>query len=164
VVLLGVLSSPAFAQQDVFRDALIGFHSKLAGVSGDEGPAVVASLDRMAAALASWPGSDADADREPDAAALAQAFERDREDAVTALYVEGFRLIEQHKYRDALASFRNAVARDPLVAGGPGETHRRQAATYADAGDEDKSLGELEAAVKLAPDDERANVALGRAL
>src|SRR5438874_1695960 len=39
------------AQEDAFRDALIGFHAKLAGEHSDEGPAIVAALDRMASAL-----------------------------------------------------------------------------------------------------------------
>src|SRR6185295_3357062 len=70
-----------------------------------------------------------------------------------ALYADGFALVEQRKYQDAIASFRGAVARDPLVTGGPGEPHRVR-----------DSVDELETAVTLAPDDERARVALGRKL
>src|SRR6185295_7120154 len=60
--------------------------------------------------------------------------------------------------------FRRASARDPLVTGGPGESHRLQGAIYADAGNDAKSIEELETAVRLAPDDERSSVALGRVL
>src|SRR5262245_26908583 len=49
--LLSLCPAPAAAQQDAFRDALIGFHAGLAGEKGDEGPQVIANLDRMAAAL-----------------------------------------------------------------------------------------------------------------
>jgi tetratricopeptide (TPR) repeat protein len=46
-------AAPA-AQKSAFRDALIAFHSKLAGDYGDEGPQIVGSLDRMASSLAVW--------------------------------------------------------------------------------------------------------------
>jgi len=255
LVLLFALPSTAIAQADVFRDALIAFHSKLAGEDGNEGPAIVASLDRMASALASWNETYADALHNADAAiaanpnrgglhvvrglvleamgrrqdaiaAFARAWDLDREDPVSAyllasrrasadnaddvppqgalllkvldrrlasmptgqhvelftevallpdkaavtpvfapsMYVDGFTLIEQRRYRDAIAAFRTAVSRDPLVAGGPGEAHRVQGGKYADAGNDEKAIDEFDAAVRLAPDDERANVALGRAL
>jgi tetratricopeptide (TPR) repeat protein len=55
-ILVG-LPATAAAQQDAFRDALVAFHSKLAGDYGDEGPVIVKSLDAMAAALAAWDDS-----------------------------------------------------------------------------------------------------------
>jgi tetratricopeptide (TPR) repeat protein len=56
VLLSTVLSTTVTAQQerDAFRDALIGFHANLAGDYGDEGPAVIENLQRMATSLASW--------------------------------------------------------------------------------------------------------------
>ena len=121
--------------------------------------ALLRVLDRRLAAVP----ADRHLDLFPESALIPDTF------AVTpvfvpALYLEGFTLIDQRKYREAVASFRRAVARDPLVIGGPAEALRRQAAKDADAGSEDKSLADLEAAVRLAPDDERVNVALGRAL
>jgi tetratricopeptide (TPR) repeat protein len=253
-LLLGMPSTGA-AQAHVFRDALIAFHSKLTGDDGNEGPAIVANLDRMASALASWNESYSAALRDADAAiaanrnrgslhvvrglvleamarqqdavaAFGRAWDLDREDPVSAyllasrrtspddadeiapqvalllkvldrrlasmpagqhvellteiallpdnaavtpvfapaLYVDGFTLIEQRRYQEAIAGFRSAIARDPLVISGPGEAHRIQAAKYADAGNGEKAIEELEAAVRLAPDDERASIALGRML
>jgi tetratricopeptide (TPR) repeat protein len=244
LAMLGACAAPAAAQnaaeaalsRAAFRDALIGFHSKLAGDEGNEGPAILAALQRMSDALGAWNdqnpaygddlrrglaleamGRDADA-----LAAFRRAWDLDREDAVSAyllasrtpadatsplvgvllkvlerrfislpsdrhvdlvpeialvpdraavtpvfspaLYTVGFRLLMDGRYADAIASFRAASARDPLVTGGPGESHRLQAAVYADAGNDAKSIEELEAAVRLAPDDERSGVALGRAL
>src|SRR5437764_7174904 len=52
--LLGAFPASAAAQADAFRDALIGFHAKLAGDYGDEGPLVSANLEKMASALATW--------------------------------------------------------------------------------------------------------------
>src|SRR5204862_8075484 len=54
IALLSMCPSTAAAQKDAFRDALIGFHAKLAGEHGDEGPAIAAELDRMASALKAW--------------------------------------------------------------------------------------------------------------
>jgi len=329
VCLLSILSTwtaaPA-AQKSAFRDALIGFHSNLAGDYGDEGPVIAESLDRMASSLAAWDqlirvaeqdlrprlptatsgervrihhslaelyadrGRFADAVREIDAAlavdstradalvfrglvleawgrqedasiSFRRAWDLDREDPVSAylaasrrvgaadgtgaapetavllkalarrlasvppdrsiplfsavsliddgaavtpvfspaLYAEGFTLVAQARYEDALASFRRAMARDPLVNGDRAEVqrsksaatklrdgdaegaiadleaaaqsaprsseiHRILAAAYGDANNDDKSIEHLETAVALARDDERANVALGRAL
>src|SRR5213592_3351755 len=46
LTILGACAAPAAAQKDSFRDALIGFHSKLAGDEGNEGPVVLAALQR----------------------------------------------------------------------------------------------------------------------
>ncbi|HKF66219.1 MAG TPA: hypothetical protein VKB36_06815, partial [Vicinamibacterales bacterium] len=55
VIAVGALSaSPAAAQIDAFRDALIGFHATIAGNYGDEGPLVLRNLDRMASSLSAW--------------------------------------------------------------------------------------------------------------
>jgi tetratricopeptide (TPR) repeat protein len=93
----------------------------------------------------------------PDRAAATPVFS-------PALYAEGFRLVMEGRYAEAIVHFRAAVARDPLVLGAPSEPHRMQAGAYADAGNDAKSIEELEAAVRLSPEDERSNVALGRAL
>ena len=116
-----------------------------------------------------------------------------------ALYAEGFTHVAEGRYTEAIASFRRAVARDPLVVGAPArlerlragiaklrdgdaehaipdleavaaavprssEVHRILAAAYGETGDDGKSIEQLETAAGLAPDDERASVALGRAL
>jgi len=255
--MLGACAAPAAAQKDSFRDALISFHSKLAGDDGNEGPVITASLQRMEAALAAWDAQSrtyADTLRELDAAiltgsrradqhvlrglvleaigrqeeartAFARASAIDPEDPVAAylvasrrqaessegtgpqaaqllkvldrrltsmprdqrvelfpeialvpdraavtpvfspaLYADGFRLVMDGRYAEAISSFRRAVSRDPLVTGAASEPHRIQAGAHADAGDDAKSIEELEAAVRLSPGDERSNVALGRVL
>ncbi|HEY7191115.1 MAG TPA: tetratricopeptide repeat protein, partial [Vicinamibacterales bacterium] len=326
VSILTVWAAAPAAQKSAFRDALIGFHSNLAGDFGDEGPVVAESLDRMASSLAAWDqqirlaeqdlrqrlptataaervrmhhslaelyadrGRYADAVREIDAAlavdgaradvlvfrglvfeawgrqedaagSFRRASDLDRDDPVSAylaasrragtadgnaaapetavllealarrlasvppdrsiplfsavslvddgaavtpvfspaLYAEGFTLVSQARYDEALASFRRVMAGDPLVNGDraqaprlksaatklrdgdaegaivdleaaaqsaprSSEIHRILAAAYGDANNDDKSIEHLETAVALARDDERANVALGRAL
>lgn len=251
LAMLGASAAPAAAQKDVFRDALIGFHSKLAGDEGNEGPAITGNLQRMEAALAAWDGRSrtyADMLRDLDVAirtdrrradrhvlrglvlealnredeAIA-AFERasaiDPEDPIAAylrasrraadpqtaqllkvldrrlasmpkdlhvelfpeialvpdrtavtpvfspaLYADGFRQLMDGRYVAAIASFRRVVARDPLVTAAPSEPHRIQAGVYADAGDDAKSIEELDAAIRLSPEDERSSVARGRVL
>jgi tetratricopeptide (TPR) repeat protein len=54
VALLALVPGRAEAQKDPFIDAFIRFHSSLAGIYGDEGPQVAASLDQMAVSLAAW--------------------------------------------------------------------------------------------------------------
>src|SRR5437588_10501262 len=57
VALLAVFSMlpvAVAAQKDAFRDALIAFHTKVAGDYGDEGPLIAANLERMSSALAVW--------------------------------------------------------------------------------------------------------------
>ena len=323
---LSAFAVPVAAQQDAFRDALIGFHSTLAGDFGDEGPLITGQLEKMASSLATWDetirgaeqdlrsrlpaaaigervrlhmalaevyinrGRYRDGIREIDGAiqadgkrgalhvlrgllletmgrqadaigAFQRAWEIDSEDPISAyllasrrttqpgademtpqailllkvherrlqsvppdrhvplfaelglvqdraaltpafspaLYADGLTLALEGRYQEAIASFRSAVARDPLVTGGPlllarlqpgiakfrdgdaenaiplleaaatstprsSEIHRILGAAYADAGNDDKSIEQLETAVSLAPDDERASVGLGRAL
>jgi tetratricopeptide (TPR) repeat protein len=128
----------------------------------------------------------------PDAAAVTPVFS-------PARYADGFTLVEKGRYQEAIASFRRALARDPLVVDAPArlerlqpaiarlrdgdaesaiplleaavaaaprsfEAHRILAAAYGDAGNDALSIQHLEIAAGLAPDDERANLALGRAL
>jgi tetratricopeptide (TPR) repeat protein len=329
VTVVGALSaSPAAAQIDAFRDALIGFHSTIAGDYGDEGPLVLRNLDRMGSSLPAWDTVIRDAEqnartrlgtasasesvrlhgalaqlyiersrysdavRELDAAiqidgmrsplhvlrglvletmgrpedgveairAFGRAWQIDREDPVSAYllssrqtnptpsddlspqtsqllaalkrrfasgparhielfpqlalvpdaaavtpvfsparYAEGFTLVEKGRYQEAVASFRRAVARDPLVvdaparlerlqpaitrlrdgdaegaiplleaavaaAPGSSEAHRILGAAYGDVGNDAMSIQHFAIAAGLAPEDERANVALGRAL
>jgi tetratricopeptide (TPR) repeat protein len=128
----------------------------------------------------------------PDGAAATPVFS-------PALYAEGFTRVAEGRYHEAIASFRTAVARDPLVAGARAwperfqtgisrlrdgdaegaiphleaaagsaprspEIHRILAAAYGESGNDATSIEHLETAVNLNRDDERASVALGRAL
>jgi tetratricopeptide (TPR) repeat protein len=54
VAFLFSLPARATAQKYAFLDAFIEFHSALPGTYGDEGPRVIAALDRMATSLDSW--------------------------------------------------------------------------------------------------------------
>jgi tetratricopeptide (TPR) repeat protein len=128
----------------------------------------------------------------PDAAAVTPVFS-------PARYAQGFTLVEKGKFQEAIASFRRAVVRDPLVVDAPArlerlqpaisrlrdgdaegaiplleaalaaaprssEVHRILAAAYGDVGNDAMSIRHFEIAAGLAPEDERANLAFGRAL
>ena len=172
---------------------------RAAQADGDIAPQAAVLLRALARRLASVPSDRsiplfADLALVEDRAAVTPVFS-------PALYAEGFTLVAQRRYEDAVASFRRAVTRDPLVtversspaspaphsgiaklrdgdaegaivdlesaaASAPrsSEIHRILAAAYGDANNDARSIEHLQAAVDLAPDDERANVALGRAL
>ena len=53
----------ARAQKSAFLDALIEFHSALPGPYGDEGPQIIAALDRMATSLDAWERVNRDAEQ-----------------------------------------------------------------------------------------------------
>lgn len=54
VAFLLSLPARATAQKNAFLDALIEFHSALPGPYGDEGPRIMAALDRMTTSLDEW--------------------------------------------------------------------------------------------------------------
>jgi tetratricopeptide (TPR) repeat protein len=294
VTVVAALSASLAAQRDAFRDALIGFHSAIAGDYGDEGPLVLRNLDRMAASLSAWDavihdaelsagardgtapagerarvhaalaqmyierGRYPDAVRELDTAiqidglrgslhvlrglvfetmsrpgdaveavrALGRAWEIDREDPVSAYllssrqtnpaapddltpqtsrllatmnrrfasvpsdrhidlfpqialvpdaaavtpvfsparYAEGFTLVEKGRYPEAIASFRRAVASDPLVVDAPARLERMQPAIdKLRDGDAEGAIPLLEAAVEAAPRSSEAHRILAAA-
>jgi tetratricopeptide (TPR) repeat protein len=294
VAVVGALSASPAAQVDAFRDALIGFHSTLAGEYGDEGPLAVRNLDRMASSLSAWDTVIRDAEedasarvlivpvgerarihaslaqlyiergrypdavreldaaiqsdgtrgslhvlrglvfeimgRPGDAAEAARAFQRawqiDREDLVSAYllssrqtnqaasddlapptsrllaalnrrfasvprdrhidlfpqialvpdgaavtpvfsparYAEGFTFVEKAKYEEAIASFRRALARDPLVVDAPARLERLQLAiTRLHDGDAENAIPLLESAVAAAPRSSEAHRILAAA-
>jgi tetratricopeptide (TPR) repeat protein len=102
------LPTAAAAQKDAFRDALIAFHSKLAGDYGDEGPIVANSLTAMSTTLATWDAAIRDAEqhsrrRLPDAAALEQ---RRIHSELADLY------LERGRYADAIRELDAAIRAD----------------------------------------------------
>lgn len=108
VAAVGALSASPAAQVDAFRDALIGFHSTIAGEYGDEGPLAVRNLDRMASSLSAWDAVIRDAERDVGArVSTAPAGERARIHASLAqLY------IERGRYPDAVRELDAAIQSD----------------------------------------------------
>src|SRR6476469_4547409 len=110
VTVVCALSASPGAQVDAFRDALIGFHSTIAGEYGDEGPVVVRNLDRMASSLSAWDAVIRDAEQDASArVGTAPAGERARIHASLAqLY------IERGRYPDAVRELDAAIQSDGM--------------------------------------------------
>jgi tetratricopeptide (TPR) repeat protein len=109
-MVVAALSASPEAQIDAFRDALIGFHSTVAGEYGDEGPLVVRNLDRMASNLSAWDTVIRDAEQNTSARAGAGSpRERARVHAELArLYVE------RGRYSDAVRELDAAIQIDGM--------------------------------------------------
>ena len=101
VALLFTFSVRATAQKSAFVDAFVDFHSALPGIYGDEGPQVVAALDRMTSSLDAWERANRDAE----AALRARASTTPADIAV--LYADEQRL------NDAIDAMRLAIAAEP---------------------------------------------------
>jgi tetratricopeptide (TPR) repeat protein len=101
LALLVAAPSAALAQRDTFADALVEFHSALFGTYGDEGPAVMSALDRMAASLDEWERTNARWEAELRARPAASAAE-------WALLHTGSQQLER-----AIDSTRQAIAAEP---------------------------------------------------
>jgi len=110
VTVVCALSASPGAQVDAFRDALIGFHSTIAGEYGDEGPVVVRNLDRMASSLSAWDAVIRDAEQDASArVGTAPAGERARIHASLAqLY------IERGRYPNAVRELDAAIQSDGM--------------------------------------------------
>ena len=110
LAVVSAAAAPAAAQKDAFRDALIGFHSTLAGDYGDEGPLVVRNLERMASSLAAWDAAIQDAEQRA-RPRLQTAPARERAQIHTdmaGLYAD------RGRYADALAELDAAIQVDGM--------------------------------------------------
>jgi tetratricopeptide (TPR) repeat protein len=165
-----VLSTPlvATAQRQAFVEAVAELAEITEGVYGDEGAQVGPALDAMSRALDAW-----DRERAFEPALGVQAM-RGLEEAARgmplvplAAYRPGFEQLARGDLRSAIEEFRRAATTDPLVRGplnGSSEAHRVRALVYFAQSEFDKSIEQLEAAIRLNPGDERSRLALSRVL
>jgi tetratricopeptide (TPR) repeat protein len=111
-VLLLVLPSAAFAQQDRFLGTLPALYRSLAGAYGDEGPEITAFVETLSEALATW-------DRNYSAAQLDLRASLKGGDPRTALQVHvtlsGLHA-ERSRFQDALAEIDAAIRINPKLA------------------------------------------------
>jgi tetratricopeptide (TPR) repeat protein len=93
----------------------------------------------------------------PDSAAVTPVFS-------PASYWEGFARVAEGRYEQAIASFRTALARDPLVTGAPARLERlQQAIARLRDGDAEGAIPLLEAAAASAPGSSETHRILGAA-
>ena len=158
----------AWAQRQAFFQGVAELADAAEGVYGDEGPRIGRALDTMSRALDAWNRESA---REPGPRVQAK---RGLEEAAKgmpllplAAYRKGFEQIASGEFRSAIDELRRAASADPLIRGavdGSSESYRvRGLASWADS-QFDKSIEQLEAAIRMNSDDERSRLALSRVL
>ena len=181
-------ASLAAAQKDTFFDSLIAFHSALFGRYGDEGPLAVSALDRVAASLDTREQSQI-AELIPDSASRTpvfapahyaegfallsrRRFREAMEQFRTALKTDPL-LTDQARLNPdvragaaAMRENRTAAAIQHLEAAvaalaESSEAHRLLGLAYRAGARPQDGIRHLRNAVRLAPHDERAGVALG---
>jgi superkiller protein 3 len=146
----------ATAQPQAFFDGVTELVDAAEGVTGDEGPRIGPALDAMSRALETTPGLQS----KPGLEQVANGTPL----VPLAIYRRGFEQLASGELRLAIAEFRRAASADPLVTGAPSEARRVQGLAYWAASEFDKSVEQLEAAIRLNPVDERSRLALSRVL
>src|SRR5689334_7709457 len=150
------LPAAAAAQTPAFFDGVAQLVEASEGVYGDEGSRIGPALDAMSRALEPAPGIQTRQRLEEVAKGMPLV--------PLALYRRGFEQLANGDVRSAIAEFRHAASADPLVTGAPSEAPRVQGLRHWAASEFDKSIEQLEAAIRLNPADERSRLALSRVL
>ena len=156
-----VLAMPgvANAQRQAFFQGVAELADAVEGISGDEGPRVVRALDTMSKALDEWNRESAPSGGRP----LEEAV-RGMPLLPLAVYRQGFEQLRRGEFRPAIEEFRRVASMDSLVTGAPSEARRVQGLVHWAESEFDKSLEQLEAAIRMNPADERSRLALSRVL
>jgi tetratricopeptide (TPR) repeat protein len=162
------LPGAATAQQSRFFQGVSELADAAEGVYGDEGPRIGPALDAMSRALDAW---DRERAREPSPGVQArrglEAAAKGMPLLPLAAYRKGFEQIASGDFRLAIEELRRAAAADPLVRGavdGSSEWHRVRGLAYWADSEFDKSVEQLEAAIRMSSGDERSRLALSRVL
>jgi tetratricopeptide (TPR) repeat protein len=79
-------------------------------------------------------------------------------------YADGYQLLSQARFAEAIQQLRAAAERDPLVRRTPSEAHRVLGMSAWKAGQLPKSIEQFEEAIRLEPLDERSRMALADVL
>ena len=109
LVALLAVPSTAVAQRDEFFSALVTFQKSLAGLYGDEGPALPAQLDAMSTALVRWDGEIRDA--ETQSRSRLQAADAQTKLQIHTLLASLY--LERGRFRDAVREFDEDLSIDP---------------------------------------------------
>ena len=150
------LPAVATAQRQAFFDGVAELMEASEGIYGDEGSRIGPALEAMSRALEPAPGIQAE--RGLDEVA------RDMPLVPLAIYRRGFEQLASGELRSAIEELRRAASTDPLVTGAPSEAHRVRGLVYFAESKIDKSIEQLEAAIRLNPGDERSRLALSRVM
>lgn len=157
------LPADATAQRQAFLAGVAELVEASEGVYGDEGSRIGPALEAMSRALDDW-------DRETatiQGRLLLEEVARGTPLVPLAAYRPGFEQLAKGELRSAIEEFRRAASTDPLVKGpldGSSEAHRVRGLVYFAESELEKSIEQLEAAIRLNPGDERSRLALSRVL
>jgi tetratricopeptide (TPR) repeat protein len=149
----------AAAQRQAFVQSVAELLAATEGSFGDEGPRIGRALDAMSRALDHW-----ERQRAPVDGRLLEEVARGMPLLPLAAYRRGFEQLGRGELRAAIEELRRAASVDALVTGAPSETHRVQGLVYWAESEPDKSIEQLEAAIRMHPGDERSRLALSRVL
>ncbi|HKW13943.1 MAG TPA: tetratricopeptide repeat protein, partial [Candidatus Krumholzibacteria bacterium] len=160
-VTAAALSMPAVAaaQRQAFVQGVAELAAAAEGNFGDEGPQVGRALDAMSRALDQWERQGGTVEGR-----LLEEVARGVPLIPLAAYRPGFEQIGRGELRAAMEELRRAASADALVTGAPSETRRLQGLVYWAESEPDKSIEQLEAAIRMHPGDERSRLALARVL
>ena len=170
-----VLAMPgvAWAQRQAFFQGVAQLADAAEGVYGDEGPRIGRALDGISRALDAWEreiATSAAAEGKPSPQILRGLLlqaNRGLPLLPLAAYRQGFEQLASGELRSAIEELRRAAAADPLVRGavdGSSESHRVRGLAYWADSEFDKSIEQLEAAIRMNSGDERSRLALSRVL
>jgi superkiller protein 3 len=152
----------AEAQRQAFVEAVAELVGITEGIYGDEGAQVGPALDAVSRAVDAWDEPTAQAMR-----GLLREAAGGMPLVPLAAYRLGFEQLARGELRSAIGEFRRASSTDPLVKGpldGSSEAHRVRGLVYFAQSEFDKSIEQLEAAIRLNPGDERSRLLLSRVL
>ena len=167
------LPGAATAQQSRFFLGVSELADAAEGVYGDEGPRIGPALDAMSLALDAWEreiATSAAAEGKPRPQILRGLLlqaNRGLPLLPLAAYRQGFEQLAKGELRSAIEELRRSAAADPLVRGavdGSSESHRVRGLAYWADSEFDKSIEQLEVAIRMNPGDERSRLALSRVL
>ena len=162
------LPAVATAQRQAFFDGVAELVEATEGIYGDEGSRIGPALEAMSRALDAWVRESA-LEPAPGVQAMRGLTEVARGMPLIPLaaYRPGFEQLARGELRPAIDELRRAASTDPLVKGpleGSSEAHRVRGLIYFAESEFDKSIEQLEAAIRLNPGDERSRLALSQVL
>jgi len=160
-VTAAVLSLPAVAaaQRQAFLQGVTELVDAAEGSYGDEGPRIGRALDAMSRALDGWERQSPTVEGH-----LLEEVAKGMPLLPLAAYRPGFALLAKGELRAAIDELRQAASADALVTRAPSEARRVQGLVYWAESEPDKSIEQLEAAIRMNAGDERSRLALSRVL
>jgi tetratricopeptide (TPR) repeat protein len=153
------MPAAAAAQRPAFVQSVADLVAAVEGSYGDEGPRIGRALDAMSRALDGWERQSPTVEGR-----LLEEVAKGMPLLPLAAYRPGFERLAKGELRAAIDELRRAASTDALVTRAPSEARRVQGLVYWAESEPDKSIEQLEAAIRMNAGDERSRLALSRVL